>query len=604
MRILLVTIIISGVACLTQGGQIKSDANTVALYNFNQTSGSVINDSGPYNLSGSGYSISMTTGIFGYAAYLDGSSDYITIQNTNGAFSFNANQSFTLEIWFQLYSTRTSTVWLISHNYGGTGYSLVLNTLEQLVFTVQGENNITYQASSQSSAVSPTKWYYTAAVYNGPSRKLEIYINGKIAGTASVGSDLQGVIGTLTAPFYISGSGSYSWYGLFDDCRISNKARTAQEISSHWDENKSAVSGPEIIPITGPINNPKPAFRWQPVNGATAYTFQVSITGSFSNPLISVPTSNTFYTPILDLPVGQIYWRVASDVNPELYSETGNFTLQDKNIPILIPMEPDPTLSRRPTFKWRKVQNAAAYQLIIDRTSSFSSPLVSTPMADTSFTPIIDLPSGNIYWKVKSDLSETFSEVDYFIIQNDSTPVLYGFKGDSIANSRPTFRWKPVTDATAYILQIHTTQSFSNPYISTPVAAASYTPLVSLQQGVKYFWRVSSDLLPNQYSPVDSLVIDTTRAGILFNSALAAGRSAVYAFPNPGRAHIRIGYNTGDWGRGILNIFNPDGRTVFSMKVKRSGIIKWNTDKFSSGLYVSKLVTGNKSAAERFIIIK
>jgi len=84
-------------------------------------------------------------------------------------------------------------------------------------------------------------------------------------------------------------------------------------------------------------------------------------------------------------------------------------------------------LSRPEHRDWHPVDSASAYQLMVDNSTTFSSPLISTPLADTTFTPVIDLPEGTIYWKVKSNLSETYSALENFYIQNDSIPFLYGF---------------------------------------------------------------------------------------------------------------------------------------------------------------------------------
>ncbi|MFH1760910.1 MAG: LamG-like jellyroll fold domain-containing protein, partial [bacterium] len=608
MKKLVLSAIITGLFGITFCGEMRSDANTVALYHFNENS-TVIADSGPYNLNGTRYSGLITTGLFGNAFNPYGSSDYITVANTNGAFSFNADQSFTLEIWFQLTSaTGSYPRYLIAHSYeglnGGPGYNLILNTSEQLEFVVRDTTD-TVEVKSQVNAVSTGKWYYAAAVYNYTANKLELYLNGILAGSAAISTALQGNLGGLTAPLYFSATGSYYyWYGLIDDTRISNKARTAQEIAAYWNENKLLVNGPEIIPVASPTNNPKPAFKWHPVPTATAYTFQVSSTGSFSNPLISVPTADTFYIPIMDLPVGQIYWRVASDVAPNLFSDIGNFTLQDKNIPILIPVEPNPTTSHKPAFNWYKVEGAAAYQLMINNTSNFSSVLVSTPLADTTFIPALDLPSGIIYWKVKSDLSVTFSNVESFIIQNDSTPILYGFKGDTVSGTKPSFRWKPVTGAAAYTIQINTTTSFTSPYISTPVADTLYIPLIGLQQNVKYFWRVNSDILPGQYSPVDSLVIDTLRVVQIKRPSFANRIVSISTFPNPAVPQTTISYSTGKTGKGILKIFNTHGKLVFYTKVHGSGTLNWKADALSSGTYVTFLTAGNKTISNKLVLIK
>ncbi len=99
--------------------------------------------------------------------------------------------------------------------------------------------------------------------------------------------------------------------------------------------------------------------------------------------------------------------------------------------PVLIPYSPDPTNDFTPTLQWYGVSDAINYQIQVDTSRDFdSTPLpVDTTVSGAasvsgpySYTPASELPEGDIYWRVSSDLDyEQFSIPDHFVIT--STPL-------------------------------------------------------------------------------------------------------------------------------------------------------------------------------------
>jgi hypothetical protein len=354
---------------------------------------------------------------------------------------------------------------------------------------------------------------------------------------------------------------------------------------------------PILIPVQSPTTNTKPTFLWYSVAGATAYTIQIDTTNLFTNPISSTPVSDTSYTPLLDLPITTIYWRVSAV--PDVYSDIGSFIITDPNTPVLIPYSPDPTQERRPTLQWYSVSGASSYHILIDDNGDFSSVLISTPLADTVYTPLVDLPIGAIYWKVKSDLSDNYSVPDTFTILSDTIPLLYTFNGATITNRRPVFRWKPVTGATSYTINIDTTSTFTSPVISTPVGDTTYTPPVDLGIG-KYFWRVSSNLSPSLFSMTDSLVIDTVTPVIVPVSKHLSVIN-LSAYPNPFVNTTKISYTLSKNADVTMAIFSMDGtliRTLLGKNTAGHHVIVWDgMDNYgqyvSPGVYFLRLTTGN-----------
>lgn len=363
---------------------------------------------------------------------------------------------------------------------------------------------------------------------------------------------------------------------------------------------------PVLIPIPSPTTNAKPTFTWHLVAGATSYTIQIDTTNSFTNSLISTPVSDTTFTPLTDLPIGKIYWRVSAVSS--VYSEISSFIIADPNTPVLIPYSPDPTQGKRPTLQWYSVAGASSYHILIDDTVNFSSVIISTPLADTSYTPLVDLPVGTIYWKVKSDLSDNYSVPDTFVILSDTIPLLYTFNGVITTNRRPLFRWKPVIGATSYTINIDTTKALTSPIISTPVGDTTYTPLVDFEINT-YYWRISSNLNPSLFSFVDSLKIDTITP-ILAPISNKSNILNLSIHPNPFTHRTKISYTLAKTSTVTVKIFSMDGTLVRTLSGKNTAgqhVIIWdrmdnNGTYTSPGVYILRLTTGNVLNRKRMLI--
>jgi hypothetical protein len=76
--------------------------------------------------------------------------------------------------------------------------------------------------------------------------------------------------------------------------------------------------------------NRRPTFDWDDASGATLYTIQVSRNSTFTSLVFSVNVTNSTFTPLVNLPLGTLYWRVrAYGANgPSLWSPAFNFTEQ------------------------------------------------------------------------------------------------------------------------------------------------------------------------------------------------------------------------------------------------------------------------------------
>jgi hypothetical protein len=174
------------------------------------------------------------------------------------------------------------------------------------------------------------------------------------------------------------------------------------------------------------------------------------------------------------------------------------------NVPHIIPVEPDPTVNRKPLMKWHRVDSATSYMIEVSQTSLFSSLLIIQQATDTFFLPLVDLPQGNIYWRVRCNLNPNPSLPDHFYIQNDSIPLLIHIKPDTIAGlSGTVFAWHRSTGAANYRLLITRVDSFQSTIVQTFVTDTCYVHNVPMAQGT-YVWTVSTDLDYNRTAYPDT----------------------------------------------------------------------------------------------------
>lgn len=193
-------------------------------------------------------------------------------------------------------------------------------------------------------------------------------------------------------------------------------------------------------------------------------------------------------------------------------------------VPSLIPV-PSPTYYRQPTFRWHPVVGQSTYLIEIDSTLRFQTPLVYTPVADTSFIPLAPLPIGPIYWRVARDSAVLiYSAIGTFTIIDSSEVILIPYTPDPTLERRPTLCWHRVAKADSYSLLVANSSGFAAPLISVQVADTFFQPLVDLPIG-NIIWEVKSDS-SSRYSIPDAFTVQSDTVPFLyrFNGAVVDNR--------------------------------------------------------------------------------
>ncbi len=299
---------------------------------------------------------------------------------------------------------------------------------------------------------------------------------------------------------------------------------SAFSAASSFTEDRTAPGVPVLTAVTpDPTSNPRPALAWSSVSGAAQYHLQISTVPTFLTTLVDQTPTGTSYTPVADLPEGLIYWRVSSKDsagNESAFSTASSFT-EDRTapgVPVLTAVAPDPTLNPRPVLAWSTVSGAAQYHLQVSTVPTFLTTLVDQTPTGTTYTPVVDLPEGLIYWRVSSKDSagneSAFSAASSFTEDRTApaVPVLTAVTPDPTSNPRPVLVWSSVSGATRYHLQVSTAPTFQSTLVDLTQTGTTYTPVADLPEGLIY-WRVSAlDSTGNEsaFSAASSFTEDRT----------------------------------------------------------------------------------------------
>jgi len=75
-------------------------------------------------------------------------------------------------------------------------------------------------------------------------------------------------------------------------------------------------------------------------------------------------------------------------------------------------------------------------------------------------------------------------------------------------------------------------------------------------------------------------------------------------FPNSFSDFTNIPYRIESAKRGVLKIYNAEGRIVFAKPVTGQGMVKWNGSNLASGIYTGELVVGHQKVSRTMILMR
>ena len=216
-----------------------------------------------------------------------------------------------------------------------------------------------------------------------------------------------------------------------------------------------------------------------------------------------------------DLPQNKtLYWRVrakSSDGVKSPWSEICSFTTGNPpSVPALRSPSKDALVKDyTPDLKWYpsklpKNTTFLYYQIQVDDSQDFTTPLIDETTTATQYTPLSDLdPNREYFWRVRAfnDVAgeehvSGWSKVWSFRTAMLPPTLLLPTDLSTVDTRKPTFDWEDVDGATSYKIQVSTSPSFGTRLLSLKVSISEFTPGTNLPQGKTLYWRVKA-LGPN-----------------------------------------------------------------------------------------------------------
>jgi len=265
------------------------------------------------------------------------------------------------------------------------------------------------------------------------------------------------------------------------------------------------VTPPEAAQTTGVTDPPLgiPTLTWAPVERATRYQVQVSVSSGFAATVVDATTENTSYTPLAALGSGTFYWRVRAAIGSTwgAYAEPFSFTVDWSGGGALQPalLSPEHEATRaafgHADFSWSAVPGAATYRFEIATDPALTSIVYSVETAQTHHTPLVRLGNNIYYWRVTPidyrDHAGAASPIWQFTFSWSAAPQLLAPEHAAELPFVPRFSWTAVEAAKEYRLCISTQENFGD---CAPIVTRNtdYTPVNALTNDRDYFWRVQA----------------------------------------------------------------------------------------------------------------
>jgi hypothetical protein len=233
----------------------------VVAYNFNEGSGTTVNDASGHGITGNINGATWTTGgRYGNALSFNGSSSYVDLGNPT---LLQITGSMTWSAWVKAAANPSDDGEIVAKSNNNSGWQLKTSpdTGPQTFGVAVGKANNTFTQRYSTTVRSLNVWYHVAGVYNAAARTLDIYVNGVLDdGTLSGAIPAKQVNATVNVNIGRRSTGHY-FNGIIDEVRIYNRALSQAEIQTDMN---TPLGSPLATPTPTPIATPTPTPTPQP----------------------------------------------------------------------------------------------------------------------------------------------------------------------------------------------------------------------------------------------------------------------------------------------------------------------------------------------------
>ncbi|MHA2250338.1 MAG: Ig-like domain-containing protein [Candidatus Kariarchaeaceae archaeon] len=279
-----------------------------------------------------------------------------------------------------------------------------------------------------------------------------------------------------------------------------------------------------VAPGNGALTNDNtPLMDWNPAGDAVKYYIQIDDTAALTSPIIDTSTTTSSYTPST-LSDGTYYWRVQAEDsvgNLGPWTSIWSFTIDatPPGAPVLTsPIAGSTSNNQNPNLVWNAVSGASEYQVQLDNTTSFVSPLIDEIQSATTHSVVNPLAGDTYYWRVRAkDTAGNWGSWGSILsftvdITDPIAPLLSSpNNGEATSNTGPQLQWQSVGDAVEYQVMVDNNVDFSSTLYDTTTTGTSLA--TSTLTDDLYYWKVrAKDAAGNwgEWSSTWTFVVDTT----------------------------------------------------------------------------------------------
>ena len=237
----------SGPNVLLVEQELYADDYTVGLWHVNETienfctDGDDVCDSSGNENNGTVTGTTIVDGLIGKGRDFNSASDYITVPS-NPALSLSSE--YTIETWVKPSSTAVNQRVVWKWVSGTGGYSITLGNFIPICTAA----NTASATRAASNTLSLNEWNHIACVYSSKYKSIDVYINGELNNGTLTGTAPASMTSSNTNLTISSTSNPF--LGFIDEIRISNIARTPEEIKATAQKRPYGVYVSDTLDLT------------------------------------------------------------------------------------------------------------------------------------------------------------------------------------------------------------------------------------------------------------------------------------------------------------------------------------------------------------------
>ncbi len=175
----------------------------------------------------------------------------------------------------------------------------------------------------------------------------------------------------------------------------------------------------------------------------------------------------------------------------------------------------------------------------------------------------------------------------------------------------PTFRWTPSANATSYLMQIFDNPEYTHPMIHADIVEGTrHKPLISLESGKSYHWRVRARSGAGETNWVNgSFATSLTAVNLDDDEKMLPNRIILHpAYPNPFNPTTNMRFELPEGQLVDIGLYDVLGRRLSTVLTgyKSAGqhYITIRGQNLATGMYFVRLSAGRTTMVQRIMLIK